>query len=142
MPRLVCWIGRILLLQIIESLLSIFLRVNSWSTPFFLSSHFEAAKQRTIIQMAFTKMQVTSLGHVHYQHPDLEMSLGCFEDFGLIEEDRQPTKAFLRGINNQPYLYIAEQSPDNNRHFIRAYWNISSYEDYKGQLSLMFKDRR
>lgn len=86
--------------------------------------------------MALTKIQVKSLGFVHYQHPDLEESLKFWEDFGLIEEERQPTRAFLRGNGPQPYVYIAEKSPDQNRHFIGAYWNVCTLKDLENATSL------
>jgi hypothetical protein len=79
--------------------------------------------------MALNKVHVTSLAHVHYQHPDLEKSLAFLKDFGLIEEERQATKAFLRGNGSQPFLYLAEQSPDSERHFIGAYYNVASFEE-------------
>ncbi|PMD28975.1 Glyoxalase/Bleomycin resistance protein/Dihydroxybiphenyl dioxygenase [Hyaloscypha variabilis F] len=79
--------------------------------------------------MALTQIQVKSLGFVHYQHPDLENTLKFFIDFGLVEEDRQTTRAFLRGNGTQPYVYLAEQSPDENRHFIGAYWNVCTAKD-------------
>jgi hypothetical protein len=86
--------------------------------------------------MALTKIQVKSLGFVHYQHPDLENALRFFQDFGLIEEDREPNRAFLRGNGTQPYVYLAEKSPDESRHFIGAYWNVSSYKDLENATTL------
>ena len=83
-----------------------------------------------------TQIQVHSLAFVHYQHPDLEKSLSFFTDFGLVEEDRQPTKAFLRGNGSQPYVYLAEQSPDSERHFIGAYWNCRSARDLENATTL------
>jgi hypothetical protein len=58
-----------------------------------------------------------------------ENALKFFIDFGLVEEDRQTTRAFLRGNGTQPYVYLAEQSPDENRHFIGAYWNVCTAKD-------------
>jgi hypothetical protein len=88
--------------------------------------------------MALHKVHVTSLAHVHYQHPDLQNALTFFEDFGLIDiaESRTSTQAFLRGVGAQPYIYVAEQSPDQNRHFIGAYWNASSFEELQKAASL------
>lgn len=77
-----------------------------------------------------------SLAFVHYQHPDLENALNFFLDFGLVEADRQPTVAFLRGNGNQPYVYIAEQSPDGSRHFIGAYWNVCTSKDLENATTL------
>ena len=77
-----------------------------------------------------------SLGFVHYQHPDLENALRFFKDFGLVEEDRWPNQAFLRGNGTQPYVYLAEQSPDDKRHFIGAYWNVCTSKDLENAANL------
>lgn len=77
-----------------------------------------------------------SLAFVHYQHSDLEHALNFFKDFGLVEEDRQPTRAFLRGNGTQPYVYLAEQSPDDSRHFIGAYWNACTAKDLENATTL------
>lgn len=86
--------------------------------------------------MALPKIKVKSLGFVHYQHPDLEIALKFFQDFGLIEEDRRPTQAFLRGNGSQPYVYLAEKSPDHSRHFIGAYWNVCTLKDLENAATL------
>lgn len=78
--------------------------------------------------MILKKIQVTSLAHAHYQHPRLEKASTFFIDFGLIEEARTSSKIFFRGNGAQPYIYVAEQSPDENRHFIGAYWNAASLQ--------------
>lgn len=78
--------------------------------------------------MTLKMIQVTSLAHAHYQHPNLEKASTFFIDFGLIEEARTSSKIFLRGNGAQPYIYVAEQSPDENRHFIGAYWNAASLQ--------------
>jgi hypothetical protein len=86
--------------------------------------------------MTMKKIHVTSLAHVHYQHPDLERALVFFNDFGLIETEQIYSKAFLRGSGGQPYIYVAEQSPDEKRHFIGAYWNAASLQDLQNATTL------
>ena len=79
--------------------------------------------------MALEKIRVTSLAHIHYQHPDLEKAVTFFNDFGFIEAHRDAKKIFLRGCGVQPYIYVAEQSPDDKRLFIGAYWVVESLEE-------------
>jgi len=79
--------------------------------------------------MSTNKIRVSSLAHVHYQHPDLNQALSFFHDFGMIEEQRLDGKVYLRGYGTQPYIYVAEQSPDGKRHFMGGYWNVESAED-------------
>ncbi|OQV04930.1 hypothetical protein CLAIMM_09743 [Cladophialophora immunda] len=77
------------------------------------------------------QVRVTRLAFVHYQHPDLEKALKFFSDFGTVEEQRTPDKVYLRGFGIDPYIYVAEQSPDSKRHFVGGYWVVSSEEDLK-----------
>jgi hypothetical protein len=70
-------------------------------------------------------MKVVRLAHVHYQHPDLNRALLFLNDFGMVEEARVDGKVYLRGYGCQPFLYIAEQSPDDKRHFIGGYWVVA-----------------
>jgi len=68
--------------------------------------------------MSTIKIRVSSLVYVHYQHPDLNQALAFFDDFGMIEKQRLDNKTYLRGYGTQPYIYIAEYSPDGKRHLI------------------------
>lgn len=81
--------------------------------------------------MATKQVRVVKLAHVVYQHPDLEKALSFLFDFGFIEESRTANRVYLRGYGAQPYIYVAEQSPDNKRHFMGAYWVVNSAEDLK-----------
>jgi hypothetical protein len=81
--------------------------------------------------MATTKIQVTALAHVHYQHPDLSKAITFFADFGFVEAatSDNPKRIYYRGFGPNPYLYIAEQSPDSKRHFLGGTWVTESLED-------------
>lgn len=79
--------------------------------------------------MAAEKIIVQSLAHMVYQHPDLPKALDFFEDFGLIRERTEEGRAYLRGYGTQPYCYVAEQSPDTERHFIGAYYVVKAYSE-------------
>lgn len=69
------------------------------------------------------------LTYVHYQHPDLNESLRFFSDFGFVEEKRVDGRVYLRGYGIDPFVYVAEQSPDDKRHFIGGYWTVESAEE-------------
>lgn len=47
----------------------------------------------------------------------------------MIEEQRLDGRVCLRGYSIQPYVYVAEQSPDGKRHFKGGYWIVESAED-------------
>jgi catechol 2,3-dioxygenase-like lactoylglutathione lyase family enzyme len=79
--------------------------------------------------MATKKVRVIRLAHVTYQHPDLAKALSFLADFGFVEEHRTLNKVYLRGYGIQPFLYVAEQSPDSKRHFIGGSWVVDRLED-------------
>lgn len=69
------------------------------------------------------------LAHVVYQHPDLDKALKFLFDFGFVEAQRTDKRVYLRGYGTQPFVYVAEQSPDDKRHFIGGYWVVDSIEE-------------
>ncbi|KAH7007826.1 Glyoxalase/Bleomycin resistance protein/Dihydroxybiphenyl dioxygenase [Macrophomina phaseolina] len=86
--------------------------------------------------MSPAKIRVTKLAHVHYQHPDLEKAAAFLLDFGMIEERRTSDTIYFRGYDEQPYLYVAEQSKDGKRHFLGGYWVVDTWEDLEKAASL------
>lgn len=81
-----------------------------------------------MVTQQFERIRVTKLAFIHYQHPDLARSVEFFIDFGLVEAERSQTMVFLRGSGSDPYVYVAEQSPDHERHFVGAYYVVASYK--------------
>jgi hypothetical protein len=81
--------------------------------------------------MMSSKTQVTALAHVHYQHPSLSTINTFLTDFGLVEAgtSSNPQRIYYRGFGTNPYVYIAEQSPDSKRHFIGGTWVAASLDD-------------
>ncbi|KAJ5812012.1 hypothetical protein N7474_008313, partial [Penicillium riverlandense] len=84
--------------------------------------------------MTISKIRVTRLAHVHYAHPDLDKALEFLQDFGLVVKSSRTTqtgsrKSYLRGYGTQPFIYVAEQSSDSQRHFLGGYWVVESAED-------------
>lgn len=86
--------------------------------------------------MENSKITIIRLAHVHYQHPDLEKALTFLDDFGLEVERQDSGKVYLRGYGVQPYVYVAEQSPDSQRHFLGGFFAVQSYEDLKKAAAL------
>lgn len=76
--------------------------------------------------MPSEKIQVASLAFVHYQHPDLEKTTSFYNDFGLSLASKTSSRLYFKGLSSQPYIYVAEQSPDNERHFLGGYYNVAS----------------
>lgn len=76
-----------------------------------------------------SKIYVERLLFTHYQHPDLEKAQRFFEDFGLVVASKANGMVYFRGFGDSPYVYIAEQSPDDRRHFIGGGWVVASHDD-------------
>ncbi len=79
--------------------------------------------------MANKQVRAVRLAHVVYQHPDLEKALTFLFDFGFVEEHRTSNRVYLRGYGSQPYIHVAERSPDSKRHFRGGYWVVDTLED-------------
>jgi hypothetical protein len=79
--------------------------------------------------MAIKQVRVVRLAHVVYQHPDLDRALSFLLDFGFVEEHRTPDRVYFRGYGSQPYIYVAEKSPDAKRHFKGGYWVVDTLAD-------------
>lgn len=75
------------------------------------------------------KIHFERLLFTQYQHPDLEKAKRFFEDFGLVVANKSNDKIYFRGFGDSPYVYIAEQSPDDRRHFIGGGWVVASRDD-------------
>ncbi|KAL4861561.1 hypothetical protein BDV12DRAFT_203881 [Aspergillus spectabilis] len=75
-----------------------------------------------------SKINVVRLGFVHYQHPDLEKIDRFLVDFGLIKVS-QGKRSYYRGYGVDPYIYVAEQSPNGTRAFVSAAWVVESAQD-------------
>lgn len=75
------------------------------------------------------KIYLERLLYTHYQHPNLEAAQRFFEDFGLSVACKNSEKIYFRGFGDSPYVYIAEQSPDDRRHFIGGGWVVASRSD-------------
>jgi len=77
------------------------------------------------------KIKAARLTSVHYQHPDLAKAAEFLKDFGFYEARKEDSRIYFAGFGVEPYVYVAEQSPDSKRHFLGASWTVASEEDLK-----------
>lgn len=82
------------------------------------------------------KITLDQLLYCHYQHPNLEEAHIFLLDFGLHVAERSDKLIYYRGFGRDPYLYIAEQSPDGKRHFSGGGWIVASHEDLERGVTL------
>jgi hypothetical protein len=87
--------------------------------PYLKSTNMSANRKINVVRLAF----------VHYQHPDLDKAASFLEDFGLVPSSRDASRIYFSGYGIDPYLYIAEQSPEPKRKFLGGTWAVSSERD-------------
>ncbi len=75
------------------------------------------------------KVKLDRLLYTHYQHQNLESAHKFFVDFGFHPVKRTDTLIYYRGFGENPFIYIAEKSPDNVKHFGGSGWLVRSRED-------------
>ena len=76
-----------------------------------------------------TKIKLDRLLYTHYQHQNLDAAHKFFVDFGFHVVERTETLIYYRGFGENPFVYVAEQSPDNVKHFRGSGWLVRSQED-------------
>lgn len=57
--------------------------------------------------IAFEKIRLVRLAHVHYIHADLDKARGFLNDFGLEEVEERNGTHFFRGYGKEPFVYSA-----------------------------------
>ncbi|KAM5344930.1 hypothetical protein ACJ41O_010792 [Fusarium nematophilum] len=75
------------------------------------------------------KIQLDRLLYTHYQHQNLEQANKFFIDFGFIPIQQDENLIFYRGFGENPFIYVAERSPDKAKHFVGGGWLVSSSKD-------------
>lgn len=75
------------------------------------------------------KINLYRVLYTHYQHQNLDSANKFFVDFGLIPVHKEGGLIYYRGFGDSPVVYIAEQSPDDSRHFIGGGWAVTTRED-------------
>src|SRR5258706_16429514 len=76
-----------------------------------------------------SKIQLVRLLYTHYQHQNLSAANKFFTDFGFIPVEQTDTIIYYRGFGENPYIYVAEKSPDSCKHFVGGGWVVKSHGD-------------
>ncbi|OAP63470.1 hypothetical protein AYL99_02697 [Fonsecaea erecta] len=66
-----------------------------------------------------SKVQLVRLGHVYFEHPDLNKFAKFSKDFGFVEEKRDGNNTiYFRGYGRDPYVYVASKSNSGRAKFM------------------------
>jgi hypothetical protein len=77
-----------------------------------------------------SKVQLSRLAHVYFEHPDLEEFEKFAIDFGFVEAKRSKNTTYLRGYGRDQYVYVASKSMDGKAHFRGAAFVAASEDDF------------
>jgi catechol 2,3-dioxygenase-like lactoylglutathione lyase family enzyme len=75
------------------------------------------------------KICLVRLSFVTYQHPNLDRAVAFLEDFGLIPVKKELNRIYFGGYGIDPYVYVAEQSPDSKNRFLGGTWTVNTAKD-------------
>lgn len=64
-----------------------------------------------------SKVQLSRLAHVYFEHPNLNQFAKFATDFGFVEAQQDGDTIYYRGYGKDPYVYVASRSKDGNSHF-------------------------
>ncbi|KAK4941707.1 hypothetical protein LTR10_018446 [Elasticomyces elasticus] len=77
-----------------------------------------------------SKVQLARLGHVFFEHPDLDKFAKFAADFGLVEVKRSGSTIYYRGYGKDPYVYVATKSKDGKAKFCGAAFVAGSQDEF------------
>ena len=65
-----------------------------------------------------SKVQLVRLGHVYFEHPNLEVFATFAKDFGFVEQKKIGDTIYYRGYGRDPYVYVATKSKTGRARFM------------------------
>lgn len=78
-----------------------------------------------------SKVQLSRISHVYFEHPDLENFARFAQDFGFVEVQRTDDRIYYRGYGIDPYVYVASRSNDGKPRFRGPAFVAASEEDFE-----------
>ncbi|KAJ5099945.1 hypothetical protein N7532_006946 [Penicillium argentinense] len=67
-----------------------------------------------------SKVQLSRIIHVYFEHSDLEAFDRFAHDFGFVKAGQEGNTIYYRGYGKDPYIYVASQSPNRQSRFMGA----------------------
>ncbi|KAJ5106614.1 hypothetical protein N7456_003289 [Penicillium angulare] len=77
-----------------------------------------------------SKVQLSRIAHVYFEHLDLEAFDRFAKDFGFIEAERNEKTIYYRGYGKDPYVYVALQSSTGRSRFMGAAFIARDLENF------------
>lgn len=78
-----------------------------------------------------SKVQLASLGHVYFEHPNLDEFDAFAIDFGFAVVKKEQGRTYYRGYGKDPFIYVASQSADGKPRFKGPAFVARSKEEFE-----------
>lgn len=83
------------------------------------------------IQNDPSKVQLSRIAHVYFEHHDLETFDRFARDFGFFEVERKGKTIYYRGYGRDLYVYVASQSSTGKSRFMGAAFVAKDEENFE-----------
>jgi hypothetical protein len=78
-----------------------------------------------------SKVQLSRISHVYFEHPDLDKFREFAKDFGFVEAQVAKDCIYFRGYGIDPYVYVATRSKDGKPRFLGPAFVAASEEEFQ-----------
>lgn len=89
-----------------------------------------------VVQNHPSKVQLSRISHVYFDHGNLEAFDRFAKDFGFVQAERKGNTIYYRGYGRDPYVYVASQSPTGRSCFMGAAFVAKDQENFDKALLL------
>ncbi|CVL11522.1 related to 2,3-dihydroxybiphenyl-1,2-dioxygenase [Fusarium proliferatum] len=88
-----------------------------------------------------SKVQLSRIAHVYFEHPDLEKFDRFADDFGFVKEAQIGDTIYYRGYGIDPFVYVATKSKDGKQRFMGPAFVAASEEEFEKAVALEGAER-
>ncbi|KAF5537578.1 metapyrocatechase 2 [Fusarium mexicanum] len=78
-----------------------------------------------------SKVQLSRIAHVYFEHPDLDKFDKFANDFGFVKEAQIGDSIYYRGYGIDPFVYVATKSKDGKQRFLGPAFVAASEEEFE-----------
>jgi hypothetical protein len=83
-----------------------------------------------------SKVQLSRIGHIYFEHKDLAKFDKFANDFGFVKAEQKGNTIYYRGYGKDPYVYVASQSATGQSRFMGGAWVAKDEANFQKALTL------
>ncbi|EWZ32971.1 Glyoxalase/Bleomycin resistance protein/Dihydroxybiphenyl dioxygenase [Fusarium oxysporum Fo47] len=88
-----------------------------------------------------SKVQLSRIAHVYFEHPELDKFDRFADDFGFVKEAQVGDTIYYRGYGIDPFVYVATKSKDGKQRFLGPAFVAASEEEFEKAAALEGAER-